>query len=408
MSMRLLFVVLYTFVLWKVVHLENASEVYFEPKSVHLQSGGFRKIYIGLKGTAEHDIFLEFQYWDRNGSVISLKEPNHSVIRPVNNVTIRKMQSEPSNFTVFAKTPGYIYLGIKPAPNVNIVNAGKPIFSVTVVHFHWLNTFQIVIGWIYFAAWTVSFYPQFFLNCRRKSVVGFNFDFAVLNVIGFLFYSIYNIGLYWIPLIQDQYLQRNPLGSVPVLENDLAFAFHAFLISLLTALQILCYERGGQRVSKTCIGIIILIIIYTIIVCILGGVHYMEWLDTFYLLSYVKLFISFIKYAPQALMNFRRRSTVGWSIGNIILDFTGGILSIAQMLIIGYNTDDVSSITGSPIKLGLGILSIGFDILFMVQHWCLYPSSSSTTTTGSFSSSSSSVTPSSQSSSEKPNKSEKA
>lgn len=74
-----------------------------------------------FRGTAEHDIFLEFQYWDRNGSVISLKEPNHSVIRPVNNVTIRKMQSEPSNFTVFANTPGYIYLGIKPASNVNIV-----------------------------------------------------------------------------------------------------------------------------------------------------------------------------------------------------------------------------------------------------------------------------------------------
>ncbi|VDO58150.1 unnamed protein product [Schistosoma margrebowiei] len=350
-----------------------------------------------FRGTTEHDIFLEFQYWDRNGSVISLKESNRSVIRPVNNVTIGKMQSEPSNFTVFAKTPGYIYLGIKPALNVNIVNN----ISLN----YWIN--------------------HYFVFC--SSVVGFNFDFAVLNVIGFLFYSIYNIGLYWIPLIQNQYLQRNPLGSVPVLENDLAFAFHAFLISLLTALQILCYERGGQRVSKTCIGIIILIIIYTIIVCILGGIHYMEWLDTFYLLSYVKLFISFIKYAPQvskhmifvvcswkltiedALMNFRRRSTVGWSIGNIILDFTGGILSIAQMLIIGYNTNDVSSITGSPIKLGLGILSIGFDILFMVQHWCLYPSStSSSTTTGSSSSSSSSVTSSSQSSSEKPNKSEKA
>ncbi|VDP35891.1 unnamed protein product [Schistosoma curassoni] len=86
---------------------------------------------------------------------------------------------------------------------------------------------------------------NYFVFC--SSVVGFNFDFAVLNVIGFLFYSIYNIGLYWIPLIQDQYLQRNPLGSVPVLENDLAFAFHAFLISLLTALQILCYEVVNRK-----------------------------------------------------------------------------------------------------------------------------------------------------------------
>jgi len=37
-------------------------------------------------------------------------------------------------------------------------------------------------------------------------------------------------------------------------------------------------------------------------------------------------------------MNFRRKSTVGWSIGNILLDFTGGILSILQMFLIAYNT----------------------------------------------------------------------
>ena len=30
-------------------------------------------------------------------------------------------------------------------------------------------------------------------------------------------------------------------------------------------------------------------------------------------------------------MNYRRKSTVGWSIGNILLDFTGGSLSILQV-----------------------------------------------------------------------------
>ena len=40
----------------------------------------------------------------------------------------------------------------------------------------------------------------------------------------------------------------------------------------------------------------------------------------------------------QALMNFRRKSTVGWSIGNILLDFTGGVLSMLQMFLIAYNT----------------------------------------------------------------------
>lgn len=39
----------------------------------------------------------------------------------------------------------------------------------------------------------------------------------------------------------------------------------------------------------------------------------------------------------QALMNYQRKSTVGWSIGNVLLDFTGGTLSMGQMLINAYN-----------------------------------------------------------------------
>lgn len=36
-------------------------------------------------------------------------------------------------------------------------------------------------------------------------------------------------------------------------------------------------------------------------------------------------------------MNYKRKSTIGWSIGNIFLDFTGGLLSILQMIINAYN-----------------------------------------------------------------------
>lgn len=36
-------------------------------------------------------------------------------------------------------------------------------------------------------------------------------------------------------------------------------------------------------------------------------------------------------------MNFRRKSTVGWSIGNVLLDFSGGVLSILQMILQSYN-----------------------------------------------------------------------
>jgi len=91
-------------------------------------------------------------------------------------------------------------------------------------------------------------------------------------------------------------------------------------------------------------------------------------------------------------MNYKRKSTSGWSIGNIFLDFTGGLLSILQMVINAYNyskyysilemlsvnlnlyfiADDWASVFGDPTKFGLGLLSIIFDILFFLQHFVFY------------------------------------
>ncbi|KAF6771427.1 hypothetical protein AHF37_10287 [Paragonimus kellicotti] len=74
----------------------------------------------------------------------------------------------------------------------------------------------------------------------------------------------------------------------------------------------------------------------------------------------------------QVFLNYKLQSTVGWSIGNVLLDFSGGILSILQMLILAYNFSDWNQITGSLGKLGLALVTILFDTIFMVQHWCLY------------------------------------
>lgn len=38
-----------------------------------------------------------------------------------------------------------------------------------------------------------------------------------------------------------------------------------------------------------------------------------------------------VSYLPKAVMNFRRKSTIGWSIGNILLDLTGGVLNFGQL-----------------------------------------------------------------------------
>lgn len=73
-------------------------------------------------------------------------------------------------------------------------------------------------------------------------------------------------------------------------------------------------------------------------------------------------------------VNYKRKSTVGWHIGQILLDFSGGVLSILQLVIDSSLQEDWSGITGNPAKLGLANISIMFDLIFFTQHWILYPS----------------------------------
>jgi cystinosin len=100
-----------------------------------------------------------------------------------------------------------------------------------------------------------------------------------------------------------------------------------------------------------------------------------ELLDILYFLSFVKIAVSLLKYIPQALLNYQRKSTVGWSIENILLDFSGGVLSLAQLLIDCARNNNWTIITGNPVKFGLGFTSLVFDVLFLAQHYYLYPAS---------------------------------
>lgn len=75
---------------------------------------------------------------------------------------------------------------------------------------------------------------------------------------------------------------------------------------------------------------------------------------------------------PQAWLNYKRKSTVGWSIGQILLDLAGGVLSLVQLVIDSSFQNDWSGITGNPVKLLLGNITIISDLIFIVQHYILY------------------------------------
>lgn len=171
--------------------------------------------------------------------------------------------------------------------------------------------------------------------------------------------------------------------------NDITFAAHGLILSLITTSQYL-YPRAwgfapsvGSKPSRFILGIFFGCIVGVVVVIftVLGSaerdstheaVSSWVWLDAIYAISYVKLVVTLIKYTPQVIVNYRNRSTKGWSILQILLDFSGGILSIAQQSVDSYIQRDWSGITGNPVKFALGNVSMIYDLVFMTQHYVLY------------------------------------
>ncbi|KAI5862917.1 hypothetical protein GGS23DRAFT_75526 [Durotheca rogersii] len=249
-----------------------------------------------------------------------------------------------------------------------------------------LELVSALCGWVYTLAWSLSFYSQPLLNIRRRSTSGTTVDFPFINTLGFLAYFTYTVLFYASPVIRHQYALRNYDHTPAVAANDIVFAAHACTLSAVLTTQyflpsIWGFDRApGTHPSRLILGVAVgsvaavLIVTLTVLAQPAGADPRTAWawLDVAYAVSYVKLLITLVKYAPQLAYNFRNRSTRGWSIWQILLDVVGGFLSIVQLVIDSSLQGDWSGVTGNPVKFALGNVSLLYDAVFMAQHYVLY------------------------------------
>ncbi|THX11809.1 L-cystine transporter-like protein [Aureobasidium pullulans] len=243
-----------------------------------------------------------------------------------------------------------------------------------------------LLGWSYFTSWSLSFYPQPLRCWKRRSTRGITVDFPLLNIVGFTSYFISTTSFLFSPEIRQQYAVRHPFAPEPTVRfNDLVFALHGTIVCFVFYSQF--YPRlwnfevvKGQRASSTALGIfygsIIGVAITVLLVSLFKGGRDTadSWadIDVIYAFSYVKIIITLSKYTPQAWYNYKIKSTAGWAIDMIWLDFIGGVMSLLQLIIDSALQADWSGITGNPAKLFLAMFSLCFDMIFFVQHYVLY------------------------------------
>lgn len=347
-----------------------------------------------------------------------------------------------------------------------------------------------VLGYTYCLAWTLSFYPQILTNWRHPAAArrGVSLDFVAWNVVGFACYAIYTTSFRYSGAVRREYAARfgggvnssdGDAGAVPQVEvNDVAFAWHALILTVITFAQIAWWsgrdsprdahaedtgnegwvvldqrreeQGGGACANSTTSGVTVedafvgsnfnqhvattvvpepgtehlvpppqrqrrkrertptphwtarissttkCLILLLLFLCIAGAISVActnisigywggQWIDYLYFLSFVKVGVSIVKYIPQVVLNYQRKSTAGWQIWNILLDFSGGALSIVQLVgdsaaagrAQGLPRSWTTGIAGNPAKLGLGLVSVFFDVIFMFQHYILYRHASS-------------------------------
>jgi cystinosin len=230
-------------------------------------------------------------------------------------------------------------------------------------------------------AWGLSSYPQLIRNFQRKSVEGYSLEFQLWNITGFTFYLLYTTIGYW-----QQHTTPGLTHSITI--NDITFAGHAFCMNIALSIQCIVWGKTNkQGISRVHVGMVCGLWLLAFYNVFLGAGGFLPWFShssssysfsVVQFLGFGKSFVSFVKYTPQVYLNWLRKSTSGWSIVNTLLDFLGGLLSFSQMVVIAYDKTDAngnpdwSQVTSNIPKLVLAIESMLFDVIMMVQHYCLY------------------------------------
>lgn len=233
-----------------------------------------------------------------------------------------------------------------------------------------LADWERLFGWVYFLAWSATFYPQICLILKRKTSSGLSTDFMIINALGFTCYAIFTFASYTVPTVATTY-EKHTGYPAQVDTADVYFAAHGaimcfFLVSLL-------FYYPPRTLPKTPNLIVCVVLQFSVFVWLFLCIY--RKFDWFYFLQaagLIKVAASVVKHFPQAVLNRSRRSTVGWSFIMVVLDLVGGSFSIGQQVLRCFRIQALAPFTSNLAKTFLALESLAFDFYFVFQHLVWY------------------------------------
>lgn len=213
--MYLLFIYCFLFVI--PLTAQDESVISFDPSSFTVELNENRSVNIRVvKNDVTYPISISFLYDDHANNSARYIETIPDIVFTNPTKDVHPSQS----IYIIGRRRGHLVVTAQ-SKQVNI-STTVDYLLIDVARSKLLDIFISIVGWVYFAAWSISFYPQIILNFRRRSVTGLNFDFLALNIIGHSCYSVFNGSLYFSKDIQKQYFADHQHGVLPVLLNDVS------------------------------------------------------------------------------------------------------------------------------------------------------------------------------------------
>ena len=206
--------------------------------------------------------------------------------------------------------------------------------------------------------WAASYYILIYDIIKTNTGDGFSIDYQLLAISSSIYYAVYSISIVF----------NGEQTFITI--TDAIFAFHGVIAGIMVLIVTFVYPRNINKLDISVLAILMIglsMILLYYLIGIYGG--YAPLNDLWLFIGISKVIITTVKYTYQVLLNYDRKSTYGFAIGNIYLDFFGSLASVIQLSIEFYLIENyVINIA----KVLLTSVSIVMDIVLFFQHYILY------------------------------------